>query len=190
MITIGFTGHRPDKLDGYYLESNKNVMIKWYIINTVVELLIERNIKDVKFICGGALGTDQIAFEAVDIIKNHKNLYKLDNVIVETALPFRNQYLKWSQVDIDRWISQLKRSDIITKVDKLNDYKINGYKEDTYYPAKMQKRNEYIVNNSDIVIAIWDDTKGGTANCVKYAQKQKKEIIIKKPLDIWNEYMV
>ncbi|PAD70641.1 hypothetical protein CHH83_02225 [Bacillus sp. 7586-K] len=45
----------------------------------------------------------------------------------------------------------------------------------------MQKRNEWMVDNSDYVIAVWDGTKGGTGNCVKYAQKQNKYITTIKP---------
>lgn len=40
-----------------------------------------------------------------------------------------------------------------------------------------QKRNEWMVDNADIVIAVWDGTKGGTANCVKYAEKVGKPIV-------------
>ncbi len=36
-----------------------------------------------------------------------------------------------------------------------------------------QKRNEYMVDNADFVIAVWDGTSGGTANCVKYALKKE-----------------
>lgn len=72
---------------------------------------------------------------------------------------------------------QLNKADKTTEVDKLENYKIKGYQELIYYPAKMQKRNEYMVDNSDIVIAVWDGTKGGTYNCVKYAQKLEKKII-------------
>lgn len=41
----------------------------------------------------------------------------------------------------------------------------------------MQKRNEYMVDLADRVIAVWDGSKGGTATCVKYAEKVGKEII-------------
>jgi uncharacterized phage-like protein YoqJ len=42
-----------------------------------------------------------------------------------------------------------------------------------YHPAKMQKRNEYMVDNSDFVIAVFDgEQKGGTFNCIKYALNQ------------------
>lgn len=45
----------------------------------------------------------------------------------------------------------------------------------------MQKRNEYMVDLADRVIAVWDGSKGGTANCIKYAEKVGKEIIKIKP---------
>lgn len=48
----------------------------------------------------------------------------------------------------------------------------------------MQKRNEYMTDNSDIVIAVWDGSKGGTANCVRYAKKLNKEIIVINPKEI------
>ena len=41
-----------------------------------------------------------------------------------------------------------------------------------------------MVDNADKVIAVWDGSKGGTYNCVKYAEKQNKEIIVINPNDI------
>ena len=32
----------------------------------------------------------------------------------------------------------------------------------------MQKRNEFMVDNSDLVVAVWNGTSGGTANCLAY----------------------
>lgn len=53
--------------------------------------------------------------------------------------------------------------------------------EGGYSPQKMQVRNEWMVDRSDIMIAIWDGTNGGTGNCVKYIKKCKKELIIINP---------
>lgn len=39
-----------------------------------------------------------------------------------------------------------------------------------------QKRNEYMVDNADMLIAVWDGSSGGTANCVKYALKKEVPI--------------
>ena len=45
----------------------------------------------------------------------------------------------------------------------------------------MQKRNEYMVNNSDYVIAVWDGKPSGTGNTVRYAESKGKTIITIKP---------
>ena len=51
-----------------------------------------------------------------------------------------------------------------------------------YSPWLMQTRNQYIVNISDQMLAIWDGSRGGTANCVDYAQKMQKPITVVQPL--------
>lgn len=44
-------------------------------------------------------------------------------------------------------------------------------------PWVYQKRNEWMVDNSDAVMAYWSGKEsGGTWNCVKYARKQKAKI--------------
>ena len=45
----------------------------------------------------------------------------------------------------------------------------------------MQKRNRYMVDNSDIVIAVWDGTPGGTENTVRYAEKLGRKILSFEP---------
>lgn len=41
----------------------------------------------------------------------------------------------------------------------------------------MQKRNEYMIDNSDFVIAVWDGRPSGTGNTVRYAESKDKNII-------------
>jgi O-acetyl-ADP-ribose deacetylase (regulator of RNase III)/uncharacterized phage-like protein YoqJ len=40
-----------------------------------------------------------------------------------------------------------------------------------------QRRNERMVDLSDMVAAFWDGSSGGTGNCVRYAQKVKKPMV-------------
>ena len=50
------------------------------------------------------------------------------------------------------------------------------------YKAKLlQDRNEYMVNESDVIIAVWNGGKSGTKNCIDYATIKNKEIIYIKP---------
>ena len=52
--------------------------------------------------------------------------------------------------------------------------------EEEYKPYLMQRRNIWMVDESDYVIAVWDGSSGGTGNCVKYAKEQDKEITVVK----------
>ena len=75
------------------------------------------------------------------------------------------------------WHSPQYVADKVVLVDTLDKYKIKGYQEDIYYPAKMPKRNEFMCDKADILITVWDGSKGGTANCIRYMKKLGKEII-------------
>jgi uncharacterized phage-like protein YoqJ len=41
-----------------------------------------------------------------------------------------------------------------------------------YRAELMQIRNEWMVDRCDLLIAVWNGTPGGTANCVAYAKKE------------------
>jgi uncharacterized phage-like protein YoqJ len=40
----------------------------------------------------------------------------------------------------------------------------------------LQKRNEWMVDHCDLLIAVWDGSEGGTANCVRYARHHERQI--------------
>lgn len=56
----------------------------------------------------------------------------------------------------------------------------------TSYPGAWvyQRRNEWMVDRADCVLAIWDGSEGGTANCVRYADKSGKPVTIIDPVDL------
>lgn len=182
MKAICFTGHRPSKLGGYDWNTEKNQKIMIRLCDIVEEILSKCDAGDeVKFIGGGALGTDQMGIHVVNRLKEYFPQWSY----IEVAVPFKDQPIKWfNSSDVKRYNEQLNYADKVTYVDKIDKYKIKGYEEDRYYPAKMQKRNEYMIDNSDIVIAVWDGSKGGTCNCVQYAKKLGKEIIYINPKEL------
>jgi len=47
----------------------------------------------------------------------------------------------------------------------------------------MQTRNIWMVDNCDLVLALWDGSDGGTGNCIKYANKIGKPIV-----NLWDKY--
>lgn len=190
MLTISFTGHRPNNknMGGYDWKSKKNKAIMKELKDTIIKTLIDEwnseaytePYKAVTFYFGGALGIDQMAF---NICKEIESEYDGDyNFIL--AMPFAKQDGNWLQESKDELAWEKKEATKVILVDTLEKYKISGYIEDNYYPAKMQKRNEYMVNNSDIIIAVWDGSSGGTGNCVKYAKKKTRRIIQINPKDI------
>jgi len=88
------------------------------------------------------------------------------------AVPFKNQERMWPKEAQQIYHKLLKRAEQVVIVS-----------EGEYAAYKMQIRNEYIVDNSDQILACFIKTKtsGGTFNCIQYAKKQNKEIIVIDP---------
>lgn len=82
------------------------------------------------------------------------------NLPVLGAKPWAGHTPRKEDEHMYRWVE--KRSQIVD----VNDAK--GFPGNWAY----QKRNEYMVNNADMLLAVWDGKpKGGTFNCLKYALK-------------------
>lgn len=158
---VCFTGHRPNKLKGYNPIDNKELL--WKIHSVCVDLIENRNVTT--FINGLALGIDIWSAKIVLKLKE-----KYPHIKLISAIPCRNQSCKWREEDRNLWQEVYDKSDEVVLVTN-----------DDYKPYLMQVRNEWMVNKSDIVVAVWDGTKGGTGNCVNFAKKVEKEIIIIKP---------
>ena len=150
-MKIAFTGHRPNKLGGYDDKTNKRTEV----LNKIQKYLSDDYIKEMSFISGMALGVDQwIAEFAIE-----------KNIDFDAYIPFKGQELAWPKSSQEHYHELLKKAKNIKYIC-----------EPGYAPWKMQKRNESMVNDCDILIAVWDESSGGTANCVKYAEKMKKTI--------------
>ena len=44
-----------------------------------------------------------------------------------------------------------------------------------------QKRNKYMVDKSDVVLAVWNRETIGTGNTVKYANEKNRKVIVINP---------
>lgn len=154
-MIIAVTGHRPNKLYGYNLNNKKNLELK----EKLKKILIDN--KCTEAITGMALGVDTIFALAVLELKDEGY-----NIKLHCAIPCRNHSSKWIKESVDLYNDILSKADVVKLVT-----------DETYKPYLMQVRNEYMVDLADKIIAVWDGSSGGTANCVKYAQKKNKEII-------------
>ncbi|QSF47864.1 DUF1273 family protein [Paenibacillus tianjinensis] len=175
--TICFTGHRPNKLGNCYsLTDEKSKYISKKLEPILIDLIEEESVE--RFISGGAIGFDQIAFWTVQGLK--RTYYPhIKNIV---AVPFKNQACKWTDNETQAWYQKMiDLADEVIYVDELPEYKVDGVAIGDYHVAKMQKRNEYMVDMSRIAIAAWDGTKGGTGNCVRYVRKTGKTLYTVKP---------
>ena len=81
------------------------------------------------------------------------------------AIPFEGQEKAWPE----------KSQKVYRLLRKLADEEVIVSPGD-YSAAKMQVRNEWMVDHCDTLIAVWNGTSGGTGNCVKYAKSQHKSM--------------
>ena len=126
MIIAG-TGHRPDKLDGYELLANLRLLgFARFILDQV---------KPNKIISGMALGWDQAIAQAAI----------LEKIPFVAAIPFSGQESVWSEELQHNYKYLIKRAAEVVTVS-------NG----DYAAYKMQLRNEWMVDNCDMVLALWN----------------------------------
>lgn len=159
-----FTGHRPSQLPWGYNEYGIRFKFFKFRLKRVIMKCIKQNYKH--FISGMALGVDIIAAEIVLELKSHH-----PDITLECALPCKNQSEKWNDESILRYINVLSLADKVTLVS-----------ESLYFNGCMAKRNRYMINHSNRIIAIYNGKKhGGTYQTINMAKIANKEIVIIKP---------
>lgn len=162
MYTACFTGHR--KIGGEYY-NRMNPSADWMLLKDHLTLIVGSLIVDHKvdhFISGLAIGVDMLGAECVALCKAFGPDVKLTG-----AMPFPSQRKSWPKPTRNHW------HDICSLCNE-----VVSISADPYHPSKMQIRNEWMVDHSNYVIAIWDGRKkGGTWNCIKYAQSEGKPVL-------------
>jgi uncharacterized phage-like protein YoqJ len=154
MIICG-TGHRPDKLGGYDEESHLK------LVRLAYEYIAED--PECRFvITGGALGWDQALARAAYTAGIRFAMY----------LPFDGFDSKWP-TDSRKYLEWLCKC-----ADEVKYISPPGYEV-----WKMNQRNKAMVNDADLVLALWNNTPGGTSNCISYAMKVGKPIV-----NLWDKY--
>ena len=158
--TCCFTGHRPKELP--WKGDYKDPRCKEFATTTllpVIQKYYDNGYRN--YIVGAAVGFDMVALIAlIKFRKEHK-------IKITIAIPCNNHTAKWSQ----------ENRELFAKLSKLADKIIHTSKFD-YYDGCMQRRNEYMVNNSNAVIAYYNGSEGGTANTIKYAKSKNKKITV------------
>lgn len=145
-VTVGVTGHRPKSLG---LKTFKTNEAPWPVAYDLATQFIYEH-GATRLVSGGALGFDMIAAKAaIDA-----------GLELELALPFVG-YNAWAPKDKSRLVWLRNRA-------------VDWYYvcDPGYATWKYQRRNEALVDRSDILLAFWNGSKSGTGNCIGYAEKQ------------------
>lgn len=177
-MIVAFTGHRPEKLGGYGPSPTQDRVrqairdllenvgyhtcdcgrSRWGRMSDLCscgEMRCGTVSYATETISGMALGVDQWAAEiCVEL-----------GVPFTAAVPFVGQESRWPEESQRRYQLLLQKA-----------YNVVVVSPGGYHPWKMQARNEWMVDRCDLLVAFWDGSGGGTANCVEYAQRVGRQI--------------
>lgn len=134
------------------LEPLKIEPIKQALRNAILEAL---NDGYTHFISGFAEGVDLYFADIVAELKKEHNLF------LEAAIPYRNR-IKTKDKEFQRLITQCNAV---------------GIHSEEYSSSCYLVRNRFMVQSSDLVIAVYDGReKGGTLSTMRYAHAMQKEV--------------
>lgn len=149
-MIVAFTGHRPDKI-GFWDPLHPDVA-------RVRKALRDGLAKNwpLYAISGMAQGVDTWAAEVC---------VEMDIPFI-AALPCDGWGSQWSLPAQESYQALLKKAKEIVVVSS-----------GPYKPWKLQRRNEYLVDHCNRLLAVFDGSPGGTYNCLVYAAEVKREVV-------------
>ncbi len=154
MTIYAGTGHRPEKIGGYDEQTSRRLV---RFARDWIAMAAPSHI-----ISGMAVGWDMtLAHAAV-----------LEGVPFTAAIPFAGQEQRWPEASQRRWDALVRRAAAVEIVSS------GGFSAQA-----MQRRNEWMVDRADRIVALFDGSSGGTANCIVYAQRVGKPV-----RNLWSQW--
>jgi len=153
-MKVMITGHRPPRIGGY---KTPNPTEQWIRTNlrAILRGLKEREPK-LEAISGMALGSDMIfAQECIGL-----------DIPLIAAVPFKGQESRWPDSSKTQYQAILRDAQKVVIVDEIGSY------HSDHFGGKMALRNKWMLDHSDLSIAVWDGTDGGTANTVAQIRRR------------------
>ena len=160
MKTCAFTGHRPKGL-GYGERDPRCDELKARLREEILRLMEEGV---THFLTGMAQGVDQYAAELVLECKEAHPA-----ITLECVIPCENQTRGWPPEARSRYFSIAERCDKETMLQR------------HYTPDCMARRNQYMVDHADVILAVWNGRPSGTGQTVWYAKAKGKPVHILTP---------
>lgn len=164
LLTCSFTGYRPSKLPFGYDKGNEEYRKLYNTLQNEIFQLVNSGVS--YFQTGMAQGIDMMCGEIVLELK------KVYDIHLFCVIPCLNQCCGWSKDDIEVYERLLKYSSAVTYTS-----------EEEYKKGCMMKRNRYLVDSAEYILAVFDGQKGGTMSTIEYAKKKRRSIIIINPND-------
>jgi len=158
-----FTGHRSQKLPWKFNENDERCIIMKKKLREEIEKAILCGYNT--FYSGMALGFDLICVEILIEMKE-----KYNDIKIIGAIPCKNQDALWPKEQQERYIACLSKLDSIRCI--FDEY--NGRE-------CMIERNRYMVDNSSLMIALYNGLPGGTWLTINYAKKRGLKVVIINP---------
>ena len=163
MKICAFTGHRPRRLPFECNTSDtRYIQLKTALRDLSIGKIESENV--VKFISGMALGVDMLAAE---VVLELQSVYS--EICLEAAIPCADQPVKWCVPQKERYHNILARCTQRTVLQK--EYTVDC----------MEKRNQYMIDHADFLIAVWDGKPSGTGKTVRYAMSKGVAVMVLDP---------
>lgn len=148
-LVVGVTGHRPDKLGGW--DARHPIVVS---VKTALRLALASHAPS-SLVTGMALGVDQwAAEEAIQL-----------GISFTAAVPcddFDGTWPALSRLSYSKLLAQARDVVIVSP--------------GPYKPWKLQRRNEWVVDHCQKLLAVHDGSPGGTWNCLAYAAQVHRDV--------------
>lgn len=159
---VAFTGHRPESMTRNPITQEK--------LAFEVGKVLRQAINDVyhkygarTFISGMARGVDTWAAQQVLFLRDtHDNPGEPIRLICATV---HQQTALWSKEDKETYDRILAKADQVEIIGDGQDVR-----------ADLLQRNRWMVDNSEMLIAVWNGKPGGTKYTIDYAEKKHRPI--------------
>ena len=163
MRSCAFTGHRPKSFPWKYNETDNGCILLKETLKEQIKYLVSQGVTD--FYSGAAEGVDIWAAQIVIGLRE-----KNPALNVHCVLPCRSQAKQWSLSAQEVYQEILKQADSVYCL------------SENYYEGCMLDRNRYMVDHSNIILAVYNGSqRSGTGMTVRYAKKLGRDIIVINP---------
>lgn len=162
-ITCCFAGPQPQSLPFGLNEKSTSYLRLKQVLKEQVIYLIE-TFQVTHFISGVDLGVGQYATEIViDLKRDYPEL------TLECAIPYEKQAENWTVAQRERYFSIVEHCDKETLL------------QHHYTKDYMKRQKEYLINQSNYLIAVWNGKSGYICNILSFARTLKKPMIVINP---------